>query len=122
MDGRAVSAVDEIQAAIDKLTKLRDESTPGPWDLWHGDITQAFSMAVQVGPHEHERIGVVPGDSVRHEDAALIVTLHATIDAQLAILTDWHDRYAGKVAKDYVPVSPSNVNPLALARAINGTS
>ena len=114
-----VTAVQEIQAAIDKLTQIRAQSTPGPWDWDRQGVVQSFDISVQVGEHEHERIGVVALEHVREGDAALIVTLHRTIDAQLAILTDG---LADMMSRERLglPLNTGPVRTLALARAING--
>lgn len=111
-----------IQAAIDKLERLRDESTPKPWhywtddlngdvDLWH-DQEQRLWIG-NLGQHENARV---------YRDADLIVTLHRTIDAQLAILRNSYggaqdvDRYGWSSAD-----SPDAVaDALDLARAIIG--
>ena len=89
-----------LQAAIDKLERLKADSTPGPW--WHwpeaGDI-EIYSDwrdpahrggEVVIAPRIRPRDGW-GRDAVIYRDnyepnAELIVTLHRTIDAQLAIL------------------------------------
>ena len=96
-----MTAVEEVQAAIDKLTKLRSESKPGPWtDTW-GSAT------------------VPAADDLAGEDAELIIALHGTIDAQLAIFEDFAYRYRTAWAH-WIPAGPGAGNTLALARAING--
>jgi len=105
-----MSAVDEIQAAIDKLTKLRDESTSGPWWAWHPESGRGnSSVDAPSGDPDNPKMPV----EGERDDVDLIVTLHATIDAQLAWL--------GVAAT--VPVLNESAwrYELALARAINGT-
>jgi hypothetical protein len=105
-----MSAVEEIQAAIDKLTKLKTESTPGAWG---GRVSILGIIRVQTD--DHYIVAEVYGD----EDDALcntdlIVTLHRTIDAQLAILTnarDWWNSW---------PKGDIDADVVVLARAING--
>lgn len=71
-----MSAVERLQAAIDKLERLRAEATPNPW----------HASGRYIGHREAD------GKSIRYHlragesDADLIVTLHRTINAQLAIL------------------------------------
>jgi len=104
-----MNAAEEIQAAIDKLTALRDKSTPGPWFLTYESAT-------------HPRVwGAADEDAADHvatmarspRDADLIVTLHRTISAQLAILRE-SMRFARADALF------DDATELALARAING--
>ena len=57
-----------LQAAIEKLEALRGAGTPAPWTTTWGSAT------------------VPAADDLGSGDADLIVTLHRTIDAQLAIL------------------------------------
>lgn len=75
-----MSAVEEIQAAIEKLTKLKAESTEGPWVLV-ADEHYADRVVDKSGKW-------LIGDASNYSDAPLIVTLHATIDAQLSLLRD----------------------------------
>ena len=78
-----------IEAAIVRLEGMKNESMPGPWrhlrdadsDLGFGPITESL---VTDGVDD----AVLDwGSGVREPDAALIVALHATVGAQLAILT-----------------------------------
>lgn len=75
-----MSAADEIQAAIGKLAELKSDATAGPWFGWH-----------QYNPLKGTKTGVEPrggdvAETYSIHDAELIEVLHATIDAQLAIL------------------------------------
>lgn len=85
-----MNPVERLQAAIEKLETLKAESTEptGGRDSWlQGSIRRPFEDDGEVysGPVEVR----VSSDIITHiqaEDARLIVTLHRTIDAQLAIL------------------------------------
>lgn len=98
-----MNAVERIEAAIAKLEKLKTRGTDGPWraGAFHFDGTTVSNSVGRVAAH------YVPVN-----DAALIVTLHRTIDAQLAILRDG-------LARRYAGVHPG-VAVLALADAILG--
>ena len=80
-----------IEAAIVRLEELKGMSTPGPWE----HLRDSDRDLADVGPIVESLIVAGDNDSVldwgsgvREPDADLIVTLHATIDAQLAILMD----------------------------------
>ncbi|TFD51990.1 hypothetical protein E3T46_07835 [Cryobacterium sp. Hh11] len=121
-----MTAVDEIQAAIEKLTKLKLNAYRGAWKIVNKSMQGDHGL-------EHEKCDIqeVANGSWTEDDgyqpallieeAELIVTLHRTIDAQLAILADFVDRYALRAKSDWVPIAPAAANTLALARAINGT-
>lgn len=115
-----MTAVEELRAAIVKLTELRDAAHDGPWSVEEIPETGECRLV-----REFEFFGpqievVAPGGMIR-DDADLIVTLHRTIDAQLAILqeaaTQLTDAYGGaQLGPEFYG------NELALARAINGVS
>lgn len=112
-----MSAVDEIQAAIEKLTALKFGSSVRPWlaePYTYGiqDATQRVRITSAGDSDEYNTAeGVLP------VDARLIVTLHATIDAQLAILNHAY----GQLKDGYSPDEPgATEDALDLARAING--
>ena len=99
-----MSAVEEIQAAIGKLTELRGG---GPtWALEGGD-EWISPLGIDVAPDDG---GVSP------KDARLIVTLHRTIDAQLAVLT----AALGDAVGSHDEPGAFDA-ALVLASAINGT-
>jgi hypothetical protein len=121
-----VSAVDEIETAVKKLTQLRDASTAGIWrGRYYGGTRlpkqRIVSVVASAEDDEHglERV-VNLGDYFTKEDAALIITLHRTIDAQLAILRVGLSAYTEYIS-DIRRALKHDKAALALARAINGT-
>jgi hypothetical protein len=110
-----MSVVEEIQAAIDKLTKLKAESTPKPWEDSEDDLTGDVDLWHDQEQRLHIATVGVAGMPRVEADAELIAVLHRTLDAQLAILTnarDWWNAWPkGDIDADVV---------VALARAING--
>jgi len=103
-----MNAVEEIQAAIEKLTELRG---PDP-EEWVGQFRRITT------PSQDDPIAV----DLYSGDTRLIVTLHCTIDAQLAILG------AAKADCDFLAESGVSINMSTivmlgtkLARSINGT-
>ena len=91
-----MSAVETIQAAIERLETLREKSTPRPWTAMEYDSNPGDQGVPIIGGGE---IGSMEGHLTAYTmtlwneeqsmiDADLIVTLHRTIDAQLAILND----------------------------------
>jgi len=80
-----VSAVERMQAAIEKLEALKAASTPGPWRLTRAQHVTHAIYGEQPG---QEVIGATPryGGLWSADDGELIVTLHRTIDAQLEVL------------------------------------
>ena len=102
-----MSAVDEIQAAIDKLTILQAGSVVGPWEVRDGSIVRDA-----LGLRTIQDVWVADIDEVS-ADADLIVTLHRTIDAQLAILNVMRDHV---LRPDHIFKGPG----ADLVRAING--
>lgn len=80
-----MTPVERLQAAIEKLERLKDTATPGDWragsDTYGNAEVRSWFDNDQNGntriahTYAHDRA-----------DSYLIVTLHRTIDAQLAIL------------------------------------
>lgn len=107
-----MSAVERLQAAIEKLERLRkDAFGQGEHGWWveEQQANPAFEAEVRaegVPDGFHDGIAMVQD----MPDAQLIVTLHRTIDAQLDILRRAVDGWAGVEAQD----------ALALADAILG--
>lgn len=113
-----MSAIDEIRDAIDKLEALKVASTQGPWVVWPtsycGEVAAHLNFT-SAGTDNMDDL-VPPFDLIA--DANLIVTLHRTIDAQLAIL---------ELAMSYGELGKGNGSrftkaALTLARAINGVT
>ena len=139
MGSARLSAVDEIQAAITEIERLKSESVKGPWHVGdaNGGDPHEFGPLWVIG-HELVSLNRADGEppeewwmelqTGRLEDAQLIVTLHRTIDAQLAILRDFltvtvKDDALLKgalIADDFIGTPSAPL--MALARAINGTS
>ena len=105
-----------IEAAIVRLEKLKANSTLGPWSI--DEIPETGECRIIrdfefFGP-QHE---VVTGGGSHKIDAALIVTLHATIDAQLDWLSDQSARMKAEVGTIGTPEVHYR-HALALADAI----
>ena len=121
-----MTAADEIEAAIQRLEDQRAASTPGPWSIFEYSKHTGVAGEVAVQAHHPGRIGegLVAGfdyegyhSTIEPGDAHLIVTLHRTIDAQLAILKSARaqlEPFHGMVLQD-----AALEYELALARAIN---
>lgn len=111
-----MSAVEEIQAAIEKLTELRDERGYVEMNGWLAEIREGATGAIED-----------PGYEGLTNDP-IIVTLHRTIDAQLAILEaavgeifEWEqDPDVGYKAERMFKIAATGRAALDLARAING--
>lgn len=97
-----MSAVERLQAAIEKLENLKSESVAGPWMVGHHPDPDTDVEFVKDGDGRWAReIAVIYGGGDLKPHAELIVTLHRTIDAQLAILRtqllDQRDREARRL-------------------------
>ena len=107
-----MNAVEELQAAIDKLEQLKADSTPGSWN-----VQQFFSLdddSFSYGADADDSFEVF--SNAIEEDAELIVTLHRTIDAQLEWLRDQLDRMRREQNVEGIPLHYRHA--LALAEAI----
>jgi hypothetical protein len=112
-----LTPVQRLKEAIQRLETLKDTSTPRPWESCEDDLTNEVDVW-----HDHEHRSHVAACGVAGmthvlADAELIVTLHRTIDAQLAIL---HRELS--FAQQYGWPSnpfPERLDVLALADAIN---
>ena len=103
-----MSAVEEVEAAIVKLTKLRDESediSPKPLVIKGHCILDAVDAVV--------------AEFVVMPDLDLFATLHATIDAQLMTLEAGLET-CGAWGDDDPAIERIIGHTLAIARAING--
>lgn len=104
-----MNAKEKLEAAITKLEDLKAASTPGPWD-----VAQHYSFDSDAISYGGDAPGVFATFSEAiEEDAELIVTLHRTIDAQLAILLSCTHLRG-------FPATPTERDVLALADAILG--
>jgi hypothetical protein len=128
-----MSAVEEIKAAIEGLTELRDAATPGQRAFsadWFDGSQQAL-VAVEYTSaddlHSAGRIATFDGPHLARarNDALLIAALHRTIDAQIALLGHTVEIRANYVEQGLAANWDSAVEragDLALARAINGVT
>ena len=125
-----MGTVDEIRAAIDELTQLRDAATPGQRGFsanWF-DGSQQSLVAVEHGMdgdfRSAGRIANFDGPHLMRarDDGLLIAALHRTIDAQLVLLQESLDFYENSQAIGMPEIEMSEYYgaTLALARAING--
>ena len=110
MSERADHAVQRLEAAIAKLERLRDEAFPGTWRVLTSGIERGDHWYVAADDESILSISANDGadEGFRRPTAVLLVTLHRTIDAQLAILR------AG------LPYGAPLTTELALADAILG--
>lgn len=115
-----MSAVEEIQAAIVRLSAFKKYCTSGTWQ-----VTQKH-LSRPVGYDIFNNKDYVVSDSEGYQgaianihDAVLIVTLHKTIDAQLAILREV--LFAADVEHNWDTLVYTNT-AIDLARAINEAS
>jgi hypothetical protein len=81
-----MNAVEGIEAAIERLEHLKVQSTPAPWHYWTDELTGDVDLWHDQEVRSHIAVMGHFGSSRVYRDADLIVTLHRTIDAQLAIL------------------------------------
>jgi len=109
-----MTSADLLQHAIEKLEKLRAESKPGPWGR---DVVTDPGLI-----YSDSRAGQTVAQSLERDDAALLLTLHRTIVAQLDILTHALARAQSKIATGGIDraVWSHEKDALALARAITG--
>jgi hypothetical protein len=118
-----MSTIEEIQAAIDKLTKLKAESTPKPWHDWEDDLTGEVDLWHDQEQRLHIANVGVAGMPRVEADAELITVLHRTIDAQLALLThtvEIRGKYVEQGFERHWEAAVRDAGDLDLARAING--
>lgn len=123
-----MTPIERLQAAIEKLERLKAECTPGEWGFESIPETGesriyleadgfAFMAATTVTFYP------VPG-GLMPNDADLIVTLHRTIDAQLAIMRAATERGAAAVGAGGIErfVWSREHRAVALAEAILGST
>jgi hypothetical protein len=109
MESTTMTAIEEIDAAIGKLDEQRRGAVPGSWEIKRDDYSPE---CVTVGGTWL----LTRGFSER--DAKLIVTLHRTIDAQIAVL-EAAKFNIGATQLGFLHATVSAA--IRLARAINGT-
>jgi hypothetical protein len=81
-----MTPAETIQAAIEKLARLRDGADADFFAI--DDVgTESYLGYLRVAQS-------VDPSTITPEDADLIATLHATVDAQLALLAETHRQYA----------------------------
>jgi len=132
-----LTPVQRIEAAIQRLETLRDRSTPGPWaveDGWQPPQWDVHTYVRVVGGEPNKISGIrhpiastngaESQSAMKRQtlaEAHLIVTLHRTIDAQLAILRHSLARALSKIEHGgrTEPVWSHEHDALALADAIN---
>jgi len=78
-----MNAVERIEAAIEKLEQLKTESTQVTWSQVGAHGPSDLGVSVRIPISRHHDVLAYAGTAA---NAHLIVTLHRTIDAQLAIL------------------------------------
>jgi hypothetical protein len=79
-----------IEAAIERLGRLRADAFPGPWEMLTSGVEGGDHWYVMAEDESILSISANDGtDEVyRRPTAGLICTLHATIDAQIGILSE----------------------------------
>lgn len=123
-----MTPLEELQAAHNRLSELRKESDQyegGPWGALPSEERAVLStigseIGGQLAYGRHEVLYDAP-------TADLIVTLHSTIDAQLAVLAGASgraSRFERGTEWQIIQRQVREIEPdaLALARAINGGS
>lgn len=122
-----MSALEEITAAIDRLTALRAASTPGDWWAGPGGRIRAgeYNDVIDTGPVDcmaycYGGTSTIEGDNLG-SDLDLIVTLHATIDPLLTLLGRAALRARSYAEQGLVDLLVQGMlsGELTLARAIN---
>ncbi|WP_030149544.1 hypothetical protein [Mycetocola saprophilus] len=104
-----MTTLDLLERAHARLAELRDAAVPGPWTITiEGHIDGDDRYVATDGYVDGIDTGSVP----------LVVALHRTIDAQLALIADMIERY--RPVPDFKPVAPTAIMCVALARAILG--
>lgn len=106
-----MSALETIEAAIGRLEELKTSITPGPWALTYERATHPRIW----GNLDDEDADLVATTHRGHHDAELIVTLHQTIDGQVAILQS-------ATVADWSRPTQIESDALALANAILGVA
>lgn len=114
-----------LQAAIEKLERLKAESTPGPWFKDNGEF-YGIVWTQETEADTTDPTGMTPmpvqfevAHTARSVDGDLIEVLHRTIDEQLVILAGARDALSMTFA-GMVPRPETYEHEIALADAILG--
>jgi len=111
-----MSAVETLQTAIDTLKRLKaasdDDPTPAKWNLGGH---YGFGIDIVSRYDEDQKDAEVVAERVYPPDAELIVTLHRTIDVQLAFLRAARSDLTTERIRE-----TDATHAIALATAING--
>lgn len=85
-----MTAAEEIAAAIEKLEALQSAAFPGEWTAYHSGVANGDHSHVVANDASIAYISANDGidEEFRAPTADLIVALHRTIDAQLALLRE----------------------------------
>jgi len=102
-----MTALEEIEAAIENLTKLRDAATKGPWLVGPGESTPDYIVT--------DSGSWIIGDAFEPNDVPLIVTLHRALPEIIQLLSSVAFRL---VAGSTGPLELDHT--LLLARSITG--
>ena len=76
----------------DRLRRLADAATPGPWENTRNGVQQTIDAATKVGDYKYEGVGIVPEEYVRQEDAEFIAAARTAVPALLDALASAEDR------------------------------
>lgn len=89
--GLMMTQLGRISAAIEELEKLRVSTTPGPWVAYVPD-----GIVIRGQRDKTNRTGHVATMDIGpvFSNSGLIVAMHRTLDAQLALLRDARDQGA----------------------------
>ena len=71
----------------DRLRRLADAATPGPWENTRNGVQQSLAAATKVGDYKYEGVGIVPEEYVRQDDAEFIAAAREAVPALLDALT-----------------------------------
>lgn len=111
-----MNAVREIEAAIGALERLKAEVTPGEW---FGRTNILGNIRIHADGLIAAEVYGGDGEYEAESNVALIVTLHRTVDAQLAVL----EAAIFNIGADRLGYTHATVAAaIKLARSINGTS
>ena len=70
---------------LDTIQSRADAATEGPWDSIGGDVVQSYDLAIRTGEYSLERVGIIPGEYVRENDAEFIAHARTDVPALLAL-------------------------------------